>query len=56
MFANDGAGQFAVGEIFVSPVAASCAILYDADNDGDLDIALIDEIADEVIIMKSIPE
>ena len=32
--------------------AASCAILHDRDNDGDLDITGIDEVADELILFR----
>jgi hypothetical protein len=31
----------------------SCAVLYDGDNDGDVDVALTDEIADVVKIMQN---
>lgn len=50
-FLNDGAGVFTFEREFDAPQAASCSLAFDADNDGDLDLALIDEIADEVIIM-----
>jgi hypothetical protein len=31
------------------PQAASCSVKFDFDNDGDLDLALIDEPADRVV-------
>ena len=36
-----------------APQAASCALLVDIDNDHDLDLALIDELADLVILMQN---
>ncbi len=45
---NAGNGTFQPWDTIFPTSAASCAILYDADRDGDLDLALIDEIADEV--------
>ena len=41
------------GEEFNAPAAASDALLFDSDNDGDLDIALLDELADVVIVMEN---
>ena len=44
-------GLFGIDAVFPSSKAASCSLLFDADNDLDFDLALIDEIADEVLIM-----
>ena len=38
---------------FKPDIAASCSVPMDIDNDGDLDLGLIDEIADMVFIMKN---
>ncbi len=53
LFANNGAGSFTFAEEFAAPQAASCALMVDIDNDRDLDLALIDELADVVILMKN---
>lgn len=53
VFTNDGDGTFTFSREFKAPTAASCAILFDFDNDRDLDIALIDELDDVVILMKN---
>ena len=53
LFTNDGDGTFVFAQEFAAPVAASCALLLDIDNDGDLDLALIDELADVVMVMKN---
>jgi hypothetical protein len=53
LFTNNGSGAFTFSQEFLSTSAASCCIPLDFDNDGDLDVALIDEIADEVILMKN---
>ena len=53
VFTNNGNGTFIFSREFNAPTAASCALLFDFDNDRDLDIALIDEIDDVVILMKN---
>ncbi len=52
-FVNDGAGVFTFDQEFPSPQAASCALMVDIDNDCDLDLALIDELADVVILQTN---
>lgn len=53
LFLNNGQGQFTFHKEFNATQAASCALMLDFDNDGDLDLALIDEIADEVILVEN---
>ena len=50
MFINNGLGVFTFDQEFLAPVASSCALLVDIDNDADLDLVLIDELADVVIL------
>lgn len=52
LFINDGSGRFLFLRELEAPNAASCATIFDGDNDGDLDLALIDELADTVQIMR----
>lgn len=54
MFENLGDGTFQFDQEFVPTEAASCALLLDVDNDGYLDLALIDEIADEILIYQNV--
>lgn len=53
VFTNNGDGTFVFSREFNAPTAASCALLFDFDNDLDLDIGLIDELDDVVILMKN---
>ncbi|WP_419163098.1 FG-GAP-like repeat-containing protein [Candidatus Palauibacter sp.] len=42
-------------EELAARTAASCAILHDRDNDGDLDITGIDEIDDLLLLFENVP-
>lgn len=53
LFENDGSGEFQFNQRFDAPRAASCSIAFDFDDDGDLDLALVDEIADVVVIHEN---
>lgn len=53
IFTNDGAGNFTYDQQFNAPSNGSCSLLIDFDNDLDLDIVLIDEIADIVMLKKN---
>ncbi len=50
---NDGAGNFTFDQEVPAPQAASDALIVDIDNDRDLDLVLIDEIADVVLLMNN---
>jgi hypothetical protein len=53
LFLNDGAGGFTFDREFPATQAASCSLMIDMDRDGDLDLALIDELEDEVILLHN---
>lgn len=53
LFRNNGAGTFSFALEINAPQAASCVLPFDCDNDGDLDLGLIDELADVVILMRN---
>lgn len=53
LFLNDGDGHFTHFRAFPPTDAASCALMADMDNNGTLDLALIDEVADEVQLMHN---
>ncbi len=53
LFINDGAGRFSFLREFAASSAASCSVMFDADNDGDLDLGLIDELDDTVQILRN---
>ncbi len=53
VFVNDGAGNFSLDQDILAPQAPSCSVMLDFDNDGDLDLALSDELADRVVLMQN---
>ncbi len=53
LFTNNGNGPYVFDREFLAPQAASCALMVDIDNDCDLDLALIDELADVVILQRN---
>ncbi|HNB52340.1 MAG TPA: FG-GAP-like repeat-containing protein [Anaerolineales bacterium] len=55
LFLNDGDGAFTFDREFASLQAASCALFADLNNDGVLDLALIDEISDTVQLVLQSP-
>ncbi len=50
LFLNNGLGVFSFDQEFPAPFSASCALVVDIDNDCDLDLALVDELADVVVL------
>ena len=50
---NDGTGIFIAEDIIETPGNASCAILHDRDNDGDLDITCTDETEDLLLFYRN---
>jgi hypothetical protein len=50
---NDGTGNFDFFTELSAPAAASCSLMADFDNDGDLDLAMFDEIDDVIIIRRN---
>lgn len=54
VMSNNGQGAFTVNRQITAPNAGSCGSLYDFDNDGDLDMALADEIADVVLLYRNV--
>ncbi|MDA8988812.1 zinc ribbon domain-containing protein, partial [bacterium] len=53
MHMNGGAGTFTTETTFIASQNPACALLFDFDGDQDLDIALLDEIADEVVLWEN---
>jgi FG-GAP-like repeat/Bacterial Ig-like domain len=53
VFENNGFGVFSIASTLASPNKASCAILHDRDNDGDLDITATDEGDDVLLIHRN---
>ncbi len=50
---NDGNGEFDFWMEIAAPDASSCSLMHDFDNDGDLDLALIDELENQVILSRN---
>jgi len=53
VYRNNGSGTFQFDQSIDAPSAASCALLFDSNRDGDLDIVLIDEIADIIVVLEN---
>ncbi len=53
LFVNDGFGNFSFHESFESPIAASCSLPVDMDNDGDLDLVFVDELDDSMLVLSN---
>jgi VCBS repeat protein/Big-like domain-containing protein len=53
LYRNNGSGGFTFWQQIPAPANPSCAIVLDTDNDQDLDLALTDEIADVVVLMRN---
>ncbi|MEZ6235765.1 MAG: FG-GAP-like repeat-containing protein [Phycisphaerales bacterium] len=52
-FTNNGDGTFTFLRTLPAPRAGSCTLLFDTDNDQDMDLALIDELEDVVIVYRN---
>jgi len=50
---NDGSGTFVNPRIYPSPEGAACVVIHDRNNDGAMDISLIDEAEDVVILYNN---
>ncbi|MBX2829146.1 MAG: VCBS repeat-containing protein [Flavobacteriaceae bacterium] len=53
LYENIGGGNFANPITYDAVQAGSCAILHDRNNDGALDITLVDELEDVVILYEN---
>lgn len=54
LFENNGAGGFSEFRVFNAPNNPACCLPFDYDNDGDVDLALIDEIGDQILLMRNV--
>ncbi len=53
LLTNDGTGTFTFDREVAAPQAASCSLMMDTDNDGDLDLVLLDELTDDVLLLRN---
>lgn len=53
LYENDGSGNFINPRTYDAVEAGSCAIFHDRNNDGAMDITLIDEIEDVIILYEN---
>ena len=53
VFTNRGTGAFTPNQTIAATQAASCALAMDVDNDGVLELVLIDELQDTVKIFDN---
>jgi hypothetical protein len=51
---NDGAGHFTFLRSLPAPQSASCCLPADFDADGDVDLALVDELEDVALIYENV--
>lgn len=54
LYENNGAGGFSEFRVFDAPSNPACCLPFDFDNDGDVDLAMIDEIADQILLMRNV--
>ncbi|WP_443632963.1 FG-GAP-like repeat-containing protein [Candidatus Marifrigoribacter sp. Uisw_064] len=55
LYENIGNGLYSNPITYPSIIAGSCTVFHDRNNDGALDITLIDELADVVILYRNTP-
>jgi hypothetical protein len=54
LYENNGSGTFTFLQDFIAQSNPACCLPADFDNDGDVDLCLIDEIADTVRIIENV--
>lgn len=55
LFRNNGSGAFTFDQALPAIQGASCAVLFDIDNNQTLDLALIDEFDNSVQVLRGAP-
>ncbi len=54
LYLNDGTGNMVFDREYIAPANPSCCLPADFNNDGFVDLAFTDEIADVVVMMRSV--